>query len=281
MLWILLCIIASASTISVVVLSKRLLDSVDEFSVACLYFVFTFLVLSPILFSGISSFEIPFNIMILFPIIGILNVLAIFFYMKAIKSGDLSKVVPIRNSTPLFVAILAIFFLAEQPELNVFISCGLIILGSFLLNKEKSVSGHDPASLKYAFGVAIIASFVFIIMKHSVSMIDPFAFNYLSFLSSSVIGLLFVVGRKKAQRMISFIEKNLSSFIIIGILTAIASVSIVYAASLEAASMVSAFLRVELLFGLAAGQMFFNEKLTKETVAGALLVFIGLILVIF
>ena len=288
MLWIALCLVAALSSVMAVAINKKLLGTVSEIKVASLYFIFTFLLLTPLVpfLAETSDFSLlSAGLVALIAFNGFLNVAAVYIYMKAIKCGDMSTVVPIRNTTPLFTAFLAAIFISEAITANVVAASLLIVFGAAALNyrKDMRLQSSNAAELKasvYALIVAIMAAFVFVIMKYCVSVISPILFIYVSVFFSSAIALLILAQKKKIRRFAEIARINLKYFFMVGLLTTIASLAIPYAASLEKASVISPFLRVELLFSLLVGYMFFGEKITKSKILGALLIFIGLLLVI-
>ena|GEM_PF-5305531 len=287
MLWIILCLVAAVSLVGAVVINKRLLGTAAEENITSLYFIFITLILTPfvLLLVPVSDFfALSVEIISAVLFIAILNVLSVYVYMKAIKVGDLSTIVPIKNTTPLFVAILAALLISEHVELNVILASVMVVVGAVALSRNSkphaSQSQQKLKSIIYALSVAVIAAIVFVITKYSVSIVYPLLWIYSTFLVSSLLLLFIMVASGSAGSAMQLTRTKFPQIFAAALLATIATYATVTAISLEKASVVSAFLRVELLFGVVAGAFFFKEELTKTKLSGALLILAGLLLVI-
>lgn len=286
MLWLILTLIAALSNTSTVVINKKLLTFNKEIIVSASYFIFVVIFLSPLIpfIVDFSEIHLITDLLAFLIFLGaVLNLSAIYIYMKALKCGDLSLILPIRNTTPLFVAVLAVIFIAENVTLQIFAGIIIIMAGSIILTKEsKSKLGgsNQIKAILYALAVAIMAAVIFTITKYSVSIISPFLHVYLSALISSILLFLFILFSGRTSEFMGVIKTNIVPFAGVGFFSTLAATSIATAASIAMASVVSAFLRIELLFGVVAGSIFFKETITKLRIIGAILIFIGLLLVI-
>ena len=119
------------------VFAKNGLKNLNEYIVAWLLSSFTALFLAPILFFiEIPSATNEFWTALL--IGGILNVITIILYIKAIKHSDLFITIPLVTFTPLFLLITSPLIIGEFPNMFGLIGIFLIVTGSYILNiKEK------------------------------------------------------------------------------------------------------------------------------------------------
>ena len=84
----------------------------------------------------------------------------------------------------------------------------------------------------YALLVAIIAAFVFIIIKYCVSSdIKPVLFMYFSSIVSVITLLLILSLSKKIKKTVLVFKKKFKYFLAIGFLTTIATLTTIYAIS--------------------------------------------------
>ncbi len=284
MLWALLCLLAAVASTGAIVVSKRLAQECDLFHVAAAQFFFTALFLVPaaaLMPAPPEGYALPLPAAGAILLAALLNVSSVYIYLRAIKSGSISILVPLRNTTPLFVAFLAIVLLSEQVTATVIGAALLIVAGAALLNQARE---KGKAALARGAGaallVALMAAFVFIIVKYITTISGPVPYLVFSSLAAAVISGAFLALAPGLQPFVHAARRHGRAFLLLGILAAAASLATVYAISLEKASVVSTFLRVELLFAVAAGALFFKEEVGISKIAGALLVLAGLVLVI-
>lgn len=80
----------------------------------------------------------PFFQILISLLAGIFQILSLFFYLKAVKDFEVSRVVPtIGALTPLFVLFFTILFKKEYLVPFQFIALFLLLLGSFIINWQK------------------------------------------------------------------------------------------------------------------------------------------------
>ena len=113
--------------------SKRGLQAVDEYIASFSFRIFAL----PFLFPLVFVFGIPhlnINYLIALIIDGLLNLVTIILYMRAIKASDLSITVPLVAFTPLFLLVTSPLMLGEFPAPLGIVGVLLIVFGSYLLN---------------------------------------------------------------------------------------------------------------------------------------------------
>lgn len=115
-------------------------------------------------FHGFSSLS-SINIALAFAS-GIIEILAIFFYFKAVKIEEISRVVPLVELTPLFISILAAMFLGEIFNATKYVGIILLIIGAIIISSK---------NLKMTFGKA----FWFIVLFCLITAIDSIIVKYI------------------------------------------------------------------------------------------------------
>jgi len=122
------------------------------------------------LFHGFSYLSY-FNIALAF-VAGILYVIGILFYFKAVKIEEISRVIPLLYLSSLFVSILAAIFLGEIFTPIKYLGIFLLIIGAVSISSKNFI--------KFGFGKAfwfmVLASLVFsinaVITKYLLNFVD-------------------------------------------------------------------------------------------------------------
>ena len=240
------------------------------------------------LFAGIS---IPsLNILVLALVVGALDIFTIILYFKALKRDEVSRVVPVMATIPIFVLILAVLFLGERFLPLQYLGIFLIAFGAFLISVREKL--HQVV-LSKAFGIILFASFVAAIssvLAKSVLTPDN-VFNILFWfgLGGGIIsGIILLFHhphiREKARAGI----KHLVWISALGVL---ASLLLIYAIANGPVSLVMAFYEVKPLFVLLlvllfskAYPGFLKEKMSKRIVVqklmAILLIVVGSLLLV-
>jgi|SRR3989344_4237723 len=125
-----------------------------------------------ILFNGLSWIGFQPTALVIFA--GIIQILAVFSFYKAISKEEVSRVIPLFQLTPPFVLILSFLFLGEILEANHYLAFVLILLGGFLISLKK-VEG--VFRLRSAFWWMVLSSLIYaiqIIILKSLYIAYPF-----------------------------------------------------------------------------------------------------------
>ena len=88
-------------------------------------------------------------------LLGSLYILPILLYMKALKIGEVSRVVPIFSSSPVFVVLLGAIFLGEIFSLRAYAGIFLTIAGSVIISSNKVGKEFFSFKLNKAFWTII------------------------------------------------------------------------------------------------------------------------------
>ncbi len=218
---------------------------------------------------------------------GIINIIAVILYHRAISRSDISLVIPMLSFTPLFLLITSPIIVNEFPNLFGIIGLTFIVIGSYLLNINLSKQNiFEPIKalfknegtrlmLVVAFIWSISANYDKRAIQSSSVFQYLFFFNLFIFLCVSVI-LFFSKGIN--INSIKLEKKNLlllSTFTTFGYLFQMTSIS------LTLVSNVIALKRTSVLISVILGYFFLNEKYIKERLLGSFIMFIGVLIIIF
>lgn len=164
--WLLIAILAHFITASVFVTDKFLLSRTALRSESYAFYIgilsgFLSLVLIPFGFSIIPLGQVCFSFAA-----GISFVLAILFFYKSVRMGEVSRIVPIiGGAVPIFTFVLTYLFLDERLNSNQIIAFSLLVLGGIIIawpRKEiKLLSGEKKPPLIKRLPRALLAAFFF------------------------------------------------------------------------------------------------------------------------
>lgn len=264
--------------------SKKGLHAVDEYIAS---FSFKFFAL-PFLIPFVLVFGIPHigsNYLIALIIDGLLNVVTIVLYMRAIKVSDLSITVPLVAFTPLFLLMTSPLILGEYPAPIAVIGVIFIVFGSYLLNISKvndGLLGPFKALLKkkgpkLMLLVAFLFSITSNIDKIGVQNSSPifWAFSINIFVMLALIPLIFI----KSEHDFSSIKTDFKVLFPIGFFSALTIIFQMIAISLTLVAYVISIKRVSVVFGVLWGRFFFKETGIKERLTGTLVMVLGVVLI--
>ncbi len=203
-------------------------------------------------------------------------------YFRALRLGDINKVVPIDKSSTVLTILLAAIFLREGVSLPKGIGVVLIAVGTYLMIERKESQGgsKSPAWLWYALGSAVFASLTAILGKVGISGVES---NLGTALRTGVVLLMswvmvFVTG-KTAQ--LKAIPKNELGFLFFSGLATGASWLCYYKALRDGpASVVVPIDKLSILVTVAFSYLVFHEKLTKKSALGLAAIVAGTLLML-
>lgn len=264
-------------------LSKKSLQTSDEFVVAWALSFFTALFLLPLLF----FLEVPvlgsqFGLALL--VGATINTVSAILYIKAIKSSDLSITLPMIAFTPIFMIFTSPIIVGEWPSGFDCLGILFIVTGAYLLNlKEKSRGYLAPFKAlmrekgpKLMLGVAFLWSISGNFDKVGVENSSPifWAFSVFALISVLLLPVLLYKSRNPVQK----IFKALPILGLMGFTYAIAVFCQMQALTLTLVVQVIAIKRTSVLMGVLWGKLFFNEKGLRERMSGSVTMILGVIL---
>ena len=208
-------------------------------------------------------------------------------YFKALKIGDISKVVPIDKSSTILTMMLAFILLGEGLTIPKFICMILIATGTFMMTvkrqqkSEQTDAAPNKSWVIYALLAAVFASLTAILGKIGITDIDA-TFGT----AIRTIVVLFVawviVFMQGEQRNIKKIDRKSGLFLVLsGLATGACWLFFYSALQLGPASVVVPIDKLSIVITIVFGVIMFKEKLKIKSVAGLALIVIGTIWLIF
>lgn len=203
-----------------------------------------------------------------------------YIYVEAMRISDLSVTEPLRQMTPLIVALLEPVILGTTFSYKILLAAFMGALGSYVLVsdngfKEPLENLRNKGALM-AIAVACIFAVLAIVKRFGSTSIEPLLFTYFTY----VLGLVgFWIWKKKNDEEVSreeFLRKDVFSM---GAVTAIGAVITIYAFSMISASETVVIKQSSGIFGILIGRRFFSEEGIIRKMIGASIIIGGVVLV--
>lgn len=248
------------------------------------------------------AFAVPFLLIILFFIeipkmdstfwivvfIGaLLDVLAIYLYLRAINISPLSLAIPMLGLTPLFIILTSFLFIGELPSLIGLVGIIIVVIGVYVLGINTGKSGilAPFKSLTSEKGVLLmlIVAFIFSIIPNM---------QKIGTLHSSVIfvTIVYIILAAlictsytfyKSRKSFKEISHNKITFLLLGIFTICEIFFLLFAFNHILVNYAISIKRLSILFSVLFGFIFFKEKSIKSRLTGAIIIIMGIILIAF
>jgi drug/metabolite transporter (DMT)-like permease len=234
---------------------------------------------------------LPFPLMVLAFLAGSCYFATTYFYCYAVKWEDLSKVVPLLYLTPLWIALIAHFFLNENLSVNQYMGIGLLIAGAILISVKKL----EAPGLNKALLGAVLACVFFainqVITKYILQHADVLTtFSHVRFSTFLAAIPFFLLHVRHVHRM--YKENGPAPFVLDAgsqILNVIGLFVFVSAASVGYVTLTNALVAIQpffvLLFVLAFSHFYpllleekFDKQIILKKIVATILMFSGVAL---
>ncbi len=199
-------------------------------------------------------------------------------YFKALSIGDVNKVVPIDKSSTILTILLAIILFGETKNLTVKLICtALLALGVFLMIEKKSSDAKETKAtwFPYAVGSAVFAALTSILAKIGITGVES---NLGTAIRTGVVLIMawLIVFLKGKQSLVKTIDKKELVFIVLsGFATGGSWLCYYYAIQHGVVSVVVPIDKLSIIVSIAFSRIVFNERLTKRSAFGLLLMVLG------
>ena len=302
-IYILFALIASIFTSLTTILAKVGIKNVNSNFATC-FRTFIVIICSLILCLIQDTFKetVKFNyINIIFIILSsIATFLSWIFYYKALKIGEVSKVVAIDKCSFVLTTILFIIFFFNDTTNNgnvftiisIVLSLSLMIAGTLLmldLKKKKDINiennnenKYKKKYLIYALLSAIFASFVSLFIKIGLNNISSSILTFYRTILVFIFALIIVIVKKDYIGISKIDAKSYIFLTLSGLSTGIAWISEYEALNIPNSNplVVSSITKLSIILTFIVSFVFFKEKANKKTISGVILLTLGIVLII-
>ncbi|MDO8610861.1 MAG: EamA family transporter [bacterium] len=245
-----------------------------------------------------QGFPVMSPIQILFSLFsGLLLILYILFYLKALNLDDASRVIPIFQTIPVFVLIFSYFLLKETLTIKQIFGLGIVLISSasIMMNKLDKGFFKPRKALWYMLFSSGLFALVTVLFKFVVKENNFWTTYTYQCIGTGIGGLLllrFKVNNKVFFHDLKIFKSIIGIVLINNIVHIIALLSEMYAITLVSVSFVSILSGVQPLFVLIIGiilSLWFpkiiKEDIKKSTISkkifAVILIFIGFYFVYF
>lgn len=205
-----------------------------------------------------------------------------YLYIEALRITDISITEPLRNTSPIFVALIEPLVLPLNFQTTVLGAALLGSIGAYVLVAKDSIL--TPIENMKNKGAIISILVAFLLAVYSVAQrfgatnADPILFIYISYITS-LIG--FWVWKKRENEgnieLKTYFRKDVFA---LGTVTALGVVAGIFAYSMISASEVTVIKQTSAVFGVLIGGRFFKEDDLFRKLIGAIIIGLGVVIVV-
>ncbi len=216
-----------------------------------------------------------------------LDIIATIFYMRAVQNSDLSITIPLLSLSSLFVLLLSPIINQEWPNLQGFSGVLVICIGTYVLRIDSRHTGWagpfralaQEKGARQMLVTAFLWSVTTSIHKQGILNSSPLFWPVAYYSWMSLLMLPSVLW--KVPKFGRTLRHSLTSVLPIGFFAAVMSAGQMLALSLSLVVYVASIKNLNTLFAVLIGTLILKERGIKERFVGALLMFVGTVLIVF
>ena len=285
MLWILYALLSAFSFATADAFTKKASDDLDNYVLILSRFLYGApFVLLLLFFIPMPKIEMGFwlALIALLPF----EILAWVLYIKAIKSSQISLVLPFLSFTPAFLVIISFLMLGEFPSLMGLFGIALVVAGAYVLNL-KNLNGNLFEPFKsilrekgalYMLIVAFLFSITSSLSKILVQKSSPLFSSavYLAAMSLSFLAISFFASRKNIGQL----KTGFKGLLPVGVFYALMVIFHNLAITLTIVPYMISLKRTSSIFSVLYGHFWFKDENIRMRGFGALIMLLGAVLII-
>ncbi len=204
---------------------------------------------------------------------------------RAYAVGDMSLVYPLsRGSSPVFVTLIAVFFLGERPSALGLAGIALTVVGIYVLHL-RSFARRDllgpiaalgtPAS-RYAVLTGLLIATYSVLDKLGIRYAEPLTYIWIVLVVSTILLTPYLLLFKRGEALRE-LRTNWLSIAIVGAIVVGGYVFILLVLKDNPVSYATSVRGVSVVFGALMGVLVLKEALTPPKLAGAVVIFAGIV----
>ncbi len=220
----------------------------------------------------------------------VLNLISILLFLKVLKSGEISKYIPMLSFTPLFSALYSNLILDEQLIFSQYLGMLLIVLGSLLLHINRKINRTIVSKMHLTLMnknlimillVSLIWSLTPVLDKECMKYTDLYLHGLLQAIGMLVVIPVLLIKKNTNIKLVNIKLniKNISlSLIILSFLTSfmqLLALQYIFVAELESLKR-----SVGIILALLFGYYFFKETINLKKIFSVLIIVLGIINII-
>lgn len=285
--WVFLALISAFTLATSDALTKKALAQTNEYLVAWFRLLFSIpLLLLFWIFVPVPKLDMQFYKA--FALALPLEIIALVLYIKALRTSPLSLTLPFLSLTPVFLILSSYLILGERVSFQGSIGIIFITAGGYTLNLHELRRGifepfkaitREKGSI-LMIGVALIYSITSSLGKMAIEHSSALFFGITYFIAVTVIFAPIALWMGRTEKKIFISEKQFKGMMLPGIFYSIMIISHMVAISLTKVAYMISVKRTSLMIGIIYGYLLFKEKNIRERISGAVLMFIGFVMIV-
>ena len=285
--WVFLALISAFTLATSDALTKKALAQTNEYLVAWFRLLFSIpLLLLFWIFVPVPKLDMQFYKAFAFALP--LEIIALVLYIKALRISPLSLTLPFLSLTPVFLILSSYLILGERVSFQGSIGIIFITAGGYTLNLHELRRGifepfkaitREKGSI-LMIGVALIYSITSSLGKMAIEHSSALFFGITYFIAVTVIFAPIALWMGRTEKKIFISEKQFKGLMLPGIFYSIMIISHMVAISLTKVAYMISVKRTSLMIGIIYGYLLFKEKNIRERISGAVLMFIGFVMIV-
>jgi len=221
--------------------------------------------------------------------VGLMPLLAFWFYSKALMVEEISRITPLFQFIPIFVVLLSVIFLNEILSVQRYFGVAIILIAAVLISYRNSKSGKSLSSaLKFMIPFSLVLSVHSILEKLLLTHIDYWSVFFWNLLGA-FCGILFLLSFSKPRRefteTVHTVGKRAFFLVLVGeAVYFLGTICWLIAASMGYVSLVSAFAGLQHFFVfiyVLLSSLFVPKLLKEEMTRGVIALKISAIALMF
>jgi uncharacterized membrane protein len=234
-----------------------------------------------------ASFVFPYAFFAM--VIGLMPLLAFWFYSKALMVEEISRITPLFQFIPIFVVLLSVMFLNEILSVQRYFGVAIIIIASVLISYRNSRGGKSLSSaLKFMIPFSVVLAVHGILEKFLLSHMEYWSVFFWNILGA-FCGILFLLAFSKPRRefteAVFAVGKRAFFVVFVGEgVYFLGTICWLIAASMGYVSLVSAFAGLQHFFVfiyVLLSSLFVPQHLKEEMTTGVIALKISAIALMF
>lgn len=204
----------------------------------------------------------------------------------AYNDHDFSLVYPVaRGAAPALVVFWAFLFLDEIPSPGGLVGILLIVCGLVIIGATSLFQNHEGKpqfrGIVIALSVALVISIYTLVDGIAVKSSPALPFGLTLFFLMPFMTTPFIIRHYGWGQMRNSFRAQPFRLLLVGVLAVIAYLSALYAYSLAPLNYSEAIREVSVVMGAFAGWYFLGEQMGKIRIIGAIVIFLGIVLIAF
>lgn len=232
-----------------------------------------------ILFGGVPGFATL--ALVVFIVLGLMQtVISLLTFMGLQKIGT-SRSQPLRNSYPLWSAVIAIVLMGERAGVAVLLGTLLVVAGAVMISwkPEAAPPSYRWWHVVYSLAAGLLAGVAFPLRRYGLTISnEPVFFSFVVAIVS-LIGAIPYTLRTSGERKLIWQRRAVIDFFLSGFFEALGALLTLMALTTGRVVIVSPIVATTPLFSLLIAQIFLpgKERITTITVLGTIAVVVGTI----